>query len=401
MSNLYPPAVRGGYEVECQDVVEHLRERHEVTVLTSVQGRGEVAGEAGVLRTLPWVRHAKADSLQAPRHALLGVRAARAALAAARPELVYVWNGAQIPQAALQVLTTEGPPVAFRICEHWFRSLYTGDVFLRHLTPGERGLRGAWARAMRLANRHPELRIDLDRPVRAAVSWNSQALRTAAPAPPPVRTVHEAVTHPSSARVEVFAGVERRPAPAEAPRILFAGRLDRHKGPDVAVRAFAALRARHPGATLLLAGEGPERDALAALAGELGVGDAVELPGALRGDALLAEVARASAWVVPSVWEEPAGLVCTEAALARVPAVLSRVGGIPEMLREEEHALFFAKGDHAGCAEALHRALSDPGTPERVARAFARGQELRHAPYLRAMDAFLADGLAALGRPAA
>jgi len=34
VSNLFPPVVRGGYEMICADAVEHLRERHEVTVLT-------------------------------------------------------------------------------------------------------------------------------------------------------------------------------------------------------------------------------------------------------------------------------------------------------------------------------------------------------------------------------
>lgn len=396
MSNLYPPEIVGGYEVECHDVVEHLRRTHAVTVLTSVRGRGRAPAERDVLRRLPFVRFVKHDSLRAPWLALSAVRATRRTLAEVRPDLVYVWNGSQLPFAALRVLERSGLPVAYRICEHWFGGLYSRDAFLRHLTPGERGVRGVWARAMRLANRHPELRIELDRVVPAAICWNAEAVRAATPVPATLRPVHEALVYPSNARTAAFAEV--RPRPADPPTIFFAGRLDGPKGAEVLLRALPLLRERHGhDASLLLAGEGPLRGELAALAARLGVADHVRMPGPLRGDELLGAVSRAAAWVVPSVWAEPAPLVCTEAALARVPAVLSRVGGIGEMLREEEHALFFAKGDHEGCAAALARTLEDPeATRARVQRAYARGQELGHGPYLRAMDRFLDDALAAL-----
>lgn len=395
VNNLYPPVVVGGYEAECHDVVEHLRHSHEVTVLTSVRGRETPDTEPRIRRLLPFVSHDKRDSFRAPILALRAVRVVRATLEDVRPELVYVWNGAQLPHAALRVLDYNGVPLAYRVCEHWFAGLYRTDTFFRHLTPGERGLRGLWARAVRLANRHPELRLECERRVPAAISYNSQAVRTASPVPPTVRPVLESVVHPSNARVDTFAAVER--CVGSPPSVLFVGRLDEDKGAHVAVRALAALRAAHEvDASLVIVGDGPRRTELAGLAAELGLQDHVRFTGPLSGEALQDEASRAAAWVVPSVWEEPAGLVCTEAALARVPAVLSRVGGIPEMLHEEQHALFFGKGDHEGCAAALARALRDPETEARVERAFSRGLELGYEPYLAAMDRFLDDAVAAL-----
>lgn len=396
VNNLYPPVVVGGYEVECRDVVEHMRERHEVTVLTSSRERDRHPPEHGVRRELPFVRYRKADSLRAPADALRGVGVMRRALAEVRPELVYVWNGSQLPHAALHVAASSGVPLAFRVCEHWFGRLYDGDVFLRHLAPGERGLRGIWAKGMRAVNRLPGLRIDLARCSRAAICWNAAAVRQATPVPAGVKAVHEDLVYPSNSRTEAFKQIPRDPQ--DPPLLLFVGRLDELKGADVAIRALAVLRREHGiPASLVLAGDGPQRESLASLARSEGVDSAVRMPGPLRGEDLYAQVTRAAAWVVPSVWAEPAPLVCTEAALARVPAVLSRVGGIGEMLREEEHALFFAKGDHEGCAAALARTLEDPvATQARVERAYARGQELGHGPYLRAMDRFLDDALAAL-----
>ena len=397
VNNIYPPVVVGGYEVECHDIVEHLREQHEVTVLTSVRGAGEAPGEREVLRRLPFVPYSRRSVLESPLHAVRAVRVMRSTLAEVRPDLVYVWNGAQLPYAALRVAECSGVPLAFRVCEHWFGGMYRSDLFLGRLLPGGRGLWGAWSRVVRLANRHPELRFELERTSRVAVCWNAEAVRDATPVPPTMRAAHEALIYPANSRVDAFAGIERRP-PADPPRLIFVGRLDALKGAEVAIRALALLRERHGlPATLLLAGDGPRRAELLALAQELGVAEHVDLPGPLRGDALFDAVSAASAWIIPSVWAEPAPLVCTEAALSRVPAVLSRVGGIGEMLHEEEHALFFDKGDHVGCAAALARTLADPAaTAARVDRAFDRGKELSFEPYLVAMDRFLEEAVAAL-----
>ncbi len=159
ISNIYPPAVEGGYEVECAAVVDHLRERHRVLVLTSTRG-SESGRTPGVVRRLPWPGPARARSLLAPVDAIRAAVTARRALASFRPELVFVWNGATIPQAAIRIAETSGPPVAYRVCEHWFGQLYRSDRFTRHLLPGDRGLRAVWAALMRLVNRLPVLRLD-------------------------------------------------------------------------------------------------------------------------------------------------------------------------------------------------------------------------------------------------
>jgi glycosyltransferase involved in cell wall biosynthesis len=400
-NNLYPPAAVGGYEVECQGVVEHLREAHDVTVLTSSEGRDRAAAVPGVRRVLPFMRYRKRDSVRAPVDAVRGARQARAALDAARPDVVWIWNGAQIPQAALHVLTTSGAPVLWRICQQWFGALYGEDVFARHLRPGERGPRGAWAAGMRAVNRLPPLRIDPDRRVPGAIAWVSHALRDLTPVPAAVEPVHEEVLYAATPHGDRFAEIERRPAADTT--IAFVGRLEPAKGADVVLRALALLGERHGvEARLVLAGPGSDGDRarLGTLAAQLGVAGRVTLPGPLDFPALAELLGGAAAWVIPSVWDEPAPLVCTEAALARVPAVLSRVGGIPEMLHDGEHALFFERSDHDGCADRLAETLGDPeATAARVERAHARGRELMHAPYLAAMDRFLEVSLAALGRP--
>jgi hypothetical protein len=151
LSNLYPPAVRGGYEVECHGVVEHLRRAHDVTVVTSTEGDGD---EPHVRRVLPWSEDTRAGVLRAPLASLLATRVVARVLDDVRPELIWVWNGAGVPYVALRDLHRSGIPVAYRVCEHWFGGIYAEDLLLRFVL-GDGAGHGAWAHVARAANHLP------------------------------------------------------------------------------------------------------------------------------------------------------------------------------------------------------------------------------------------------------
>lgn len=104
--------------------------------------------------------------------------------------------------------------------------------------------------------------------------------------------------------------------PAWPPRLLCAGRLAPQKRFDLALRAFAALGAK--GATLTIAGDGPERAALVELARQLGVRDAVHFTGAQPDIAPL--LAQSDLLLLTSAYEGyPAVLL--EALAAGLPVV--------------------------------------------------------------------------------
>ncbi|HXB15353.1 MAG TPA: glycosyltransferase family 4 protein [Solirubrobacteraceae bacterium] len=398
VSNLFPPAAFGGYELECGRVAEHLALRHEVLVLTSSVHRRALPAEPDVRRELPFLAHDAAGAVRAPAAALAGAGAARRALAW-RPDLVYAWNGASIPHAVLRVLADSKTPLAFRVCEHWFGGLFVRDQFMRELLPGRRGAaRGLWAVGCRALDRLPSLRLVPDAPLRAALSWNSLALRRAVATPPFAEVVLEQVLHPAPPYGDAFESVPRAPAPD--PEIAFLGRVTPYKGLEVAIEALALLRAEgHPAARLVVIG--PEQrdygERMRHLATARGVAEAISWRGQLDPERSAAALSRAHALIVPSLWEEPFGLVAIEGALARVPVVAADVGGITEGLRPEEHALLFARGDAAAAAGALRRVLEDrSGTDARVARARRRAEEFRIGPYLRAQEQFVLDAAQAL-----
>ena len=398
VSSLYPPVAFGGYEVECSAVAEHLSERNAVLVLTSDRDRASVARREDVRRELAALTPDWRGALRAPPASLRAVASARRALAWG-PELIYVWNGASIPQASLRVLADSGVPLAFRICEHWFGGLFLADQFMRELLPARRRpLRAAWAAGRARSTRcrrcgwSPPSRCGRRSPgtprrsggwsrCRASCSrcWSGWAIR-----------------YPATASSTSRSYASRRPEP----QIVVLGRVTPYKGLSVAIEALALLRSAHSihARLLVLGPEDPEHGAdMRRLAERLGVGAAVVWRGQLDPPQVAAELARSHVLLVPSLWQEPFPLVTIEGALARVPLVAADVGGIGEGMHDEEHALLFARGDARAAAVAVARTLNEPEqTAARVARAHTRALGFRLEPYLQAQERFVLDARDAL-----
>jgi glycosyltransferase involved in cell wall biosynthesis len=143
--------------------------------------------------------------------------------------------------------------------------------------------------------------------------------------------------------------------PADARVLLAVCRLERQKGLDVALRALAAVRSRHPDVELVVLGEGPERDALDALAGELGM--PLRLLG--RVPDVAAWLRRATMLVHPVRWEG-FGLAVLEAMVAGVPVVASRVSSLPELVADGETGVLVEPDDPAALAAGIERVLAAP-----------------------------------------
>jgi len=158
-------------------------------------------------------------------------------------------------------------------------------------------------------------------------------------------------------RVEVvWNGVPVRAARAQlapSPTIAFAGRLLWEKGADVLVDAFAKVAARIPEAKLLIAGEGPERDALSRQVDRLGLAASVTMLGHLSREELERRFAYAWVQAVPSRWEEPFGLVAAEALMRGTAVIASNTGGLAEFVRPRETGLLVPPRDSRALAEAL------------------------------------------------
>jgi glycosyltransferase involved in cell wall biosynthesis len=144
--------------------------------------------------------------------------------------------------------------------------------------------------------------------------------------------------------------VAAAPAPASDAPLVFFGRLSAEKGVDVLLRALAVTGTA---AKLRIVGEGPAAVELQALAKELNVEDRVEFVGYRSGDDLWREIDAAKAVIFPSVWYENMPYAVLEAMARGKLIIASRIGGIPEVVRDHETGLLFELGDHRALAAML------------------------------------------------
>jgi len=140
-------------------------------------------------------------------------------------------------------------------------------------------------------------------------------------------------------------------------RVLFLGRLRVKKGVYELVRALPAVLAAHPHVKFCIAGD-EELAQVQALAAQLGVAHAIELPGWLEGEAKAKALAQADVLVLPSHFEA-LGMCLLEAMAQGVPVVATRVGGIPFVLDEGRCGLLVPREDPPALAVAINTLLGD------------------------------------------
>jgi glycosyltransferase involved in cell wall biosynthesis len=178
------------------------------------------------------------------------------------------------------------------------------------------------------------------------------------------------------------------------PVVLTCARLDEQKGHDVLLRAAAQL----PDVAFALAGEGPERSRLEALAGELGIADRVLFLG-YRTD-IPQLLAACDVFALPSLYEG-SSLAVLEAMAARRAVVSSAIGGTDELIDDGEDGILVAPGEVAPLVAALGRLLADGERRELLGRRARERVEADFTPAaMRGRIVAIYEELSARGRHA-
>lgn len=149
--------------------------------------------------------------------------------------------------------------------------------------------------------------------------------------------------------------------PPDAPLVLALGRLHPNKAFDLLIRALPRLPKLHA----VIAGEGPERAALEALARAEGVADRLHLPGWRTDTAAL--LAAADMLVCPSR-VEPLGNVVLEAWSARRPVIAAAAAGPRTLIAPDRDGVLVPLEDPAALAEAIAGVRDDPERAAMLAR---------------------------------
>jgi glycosyltransferase involved in cell wall biosynthesis len=154
--------------------------------------------------------------------------------------------------------------------------------------------------------------------------------------------------------------------------LLSVGRLSREKAHIDLLAAFKHLReiSSEIDLKLLIVGDGTERERLETAAEQMGLSERVVFTGEERN--VQPYYAAADLLVLPS-HSEGSPYVLLEAMAARVPIVATIVGGVPEMVANDESALLVSAGDTRGMAAAIVRVLTEPMLAGKLTtNAFAR-----------------------------
>ena len=170
---------------------------------------------------------------------------------------------------------------------------------------------------------------------------------------------------------------------SDPPSIVAIGRLIVKKGFANLIRGCALLVERGRSFQCEIFGEGPLENQLRAQIEELGLQERIQLAGPKPQHELRARLAGASVFVMPSVPEADGGMdnlptVIMEAMATGLPVVSTRIGGIPEMVVDNETGFLVQPEDAVALAGAIERVTNDRSL----------GQKLGQAGYERAQALF-------------
>ena len=301
------------------------------------------------------------QDLEVPSKAAVGAtRAARAALRAWHPDVVHAQDrrsglvvagmGAGRGNPRAVVHTYHGVPDD--VAEPWFRG-----------SPGADG-----------PSRYTKVVLGADAVVARSIG------ATVVPSPSMGRFLRERLRVPARRVVHIDNAVALPPeSPPAGPvrRLLFVGLLVERKGVSDLLAALERPGAFPADATLVVAGDGPERERLEKQAARSGLAARVEFLG-FRSD-VPDLLARSDALVLPSRMEQQP-LVVAEAMAAGKPVLATDCGGVADMLDVPGAGSWLAgPGDVEGLAGALRELFAEPD-PGRTGRLLAERARQRFAP---------------------
>jgi colanic acid/amylovoran biosynthesis glycosyltransferase len=168
----------------------------------------------------------------------------------------------------------------------------------------------------------------------------------------------------------VDASVWRRsqPAPRDRLEILNVGRLAPVKGQALLIDAVAELHADGVPVRCRIVGDGPERAALERRIAARGVGEIVELTGAVGQDRIRELYDGANVFALPS-FREGLPFVLIEALAMELDVVATRIMGIPELIADGQSGLLVTPGRSDELADALRQLSTGEGSLGRAGRA--------------------------------
>jgi colanic acid/amylovoran biosynthesis glycosyltransferase len=160
-----------------------------------------------------------------------------------------------------------------------------------------------------------------------------------------------------------------RPEPCNpVPELLCVGRLVPAKGQHILLHACLRLRQEGYSFHVTLVGDGPDRASLEKFVADNDLGATVAFTGALGQEQVHRQYDRADIFVLAS-FAEGVPVVLMEAMAKEIPAISTRITGIPELIEDEEDGLLARPGDTEDLASKIRMLLDDPCLRSKLGKA--------------------------------
>jgi glycosyltransferase involved in cell wall biosynthesis len=187
--------------------------------------------------------------------------------------------------------------------------------------------------------------------------------------------IQEAFGVPAQCITVIYDGVDlsrfqEANTPKKKRRIATVGRLIASKGMDDVLKVFAKVLARWPDATLVVLGDGPERESLEGLAGSLGVGSSVSFRGHVSHEEVFEEMLQAEIFLFMSrKSSERLPNVVKEAMGCRCLCITTDTPGIEELLEDGRHGFIVTQGDVESAARHIEHIFEEGSSLQEMTEA--------------------------------
>lgn len=356
VSNLYPPYVLGGAELYVQQIAKKLSAKHDISIITTAPfgtdnasvSNLEVKGKETIYRFYPLNLYSAYNYALKPTfikpiwhlfdvwnpHVYIFVKEV---LKREMPEVVHVHNFKGMSASVFSAANDLGIPIIHTV--HDYDLICPKTTMLTRTNAS-------------CVTPHSLCRI---------YRWLSKRIALTAVIAPSdfmLKTLSSYGMFPDVPKIMLPLGIEECEPVARVGKgtfdILYVGRLGKHKGVDTLIEAVKGLDLRN--ARLHIVGQGSDRTRLERVAHD---DSRIIIYGFLAPDKLRKLYSIADVAVVPSIYNEPFGLVIPEYFWHGIPVLGSRAGAIPELINDGYNGFLFPPGDVEALKVLLETLSSD------------------------------------------
>lgn len=371
VTNLYPPAILGGYEILCEYVTGELCARgHDVVVQTSdyrtdgsrlpISFTG-VQGEKIVRNLQLYVPFNKPYKRSRASHLLADAynnRVTARLIEREKPDVIFFWSMRRLSLGSIRAAMKSGVPYALTLNDDYLLAYKPGDFSLSPRKSASYYL----DRSLALHTTYLGLKF----PHVASISQSllDNLVKQGAPVAQ-ARVIYQGIDNTKFV-------LKQNPGSLHEPvRLLYAGQVHMYKGVHTVIESMAKLVDKGLNINLQIAGSGESeyRNFLDTLSRRLGVKENISFLGKIDRDKLAALYHESDIFVFPSIWDEPFGLTHLEAMASGVPVISTTNGGPGEFLEHGVNSLTFKAEDPIDLADKIQQLISDDELRKKIALA--------------------------------